>query len=91
MAAILDRRVTARTDGDFVVFLIGPAWVDFDRRMKDSLGAVGIRRETYCVRAGEYESVYSGMPLSGLAGAAGAAATVAAGFESARERLGAGA
>ena len=158
MSAVLDRRVTARIDGDFVVFLIGmrinrpwkvhkwlpallampkmlkdldaapadigclgytslgmstfvqywrsfdhleryaragerehwPAWVAFNRRMKDSRGDVGIWHETYCVRAGEYEAVYSGMPLFGLA-RAGETAAVAAGSESARERLGAGA
>ena len=158
MSAVLDRRVTARIDGDFVVFLIGmrinkpwkvhkwlptvlampkmlkeldaapadvgclgytnlglatlvqywrsfdhleryararqkehwPAWVEFNRRMKDSRGDVGIWHETYLVRAGEYESVYSGMPLFGLAKAAESAA-VTVGTESARERLGAGA
>jgi hypothetical protein len=66
-----------------------PAWLDFNRRMKDSRADVGIWHETYLVRAGEYEAVYSGMPLTGLA-KAGMSAAVAAGFESARERLGAG-
>jgi hypothetical protein len=157
MPVILDRRVTAHIDGDFVVFLIGvrinrpwkaqkwfpvvmamprmlkeldaapadvgclgasnvgmltlvqywrsfdhleryarardkehwPAWVEFNRRMKDSRGDVGIWHETYLVRAGEYETVYSGMPLFGLAKAA-RNVEVAAGAESARERLGAG-
>lgn len=67
-----------------------PAWLDFNRRMKESRGDVGIWHETYLVRAGEYEAVYSGMPLTGLA-KAGKSAAVAAGTESARERLGAGA
>jgi hypothetical protein len=135
MPAILDRRVTAEIDGDFVVFLIGmrinkiwlphrwlpvvmamprmlkeleaapvetgclgvtslgmlslvqywrsfdhleayarardkthwPAWVDFNRRFKSARGDVGIWHETYLVRAGAFETVYSGMPLMGLA------------------------
>ena len=155
MSGILDRRITARIEGDFVVFLIGmrinkpwkvwswlpvvgamprmlkelaaapaetgclghsslglttlvqywrsfdaleryarakdrehwPAWVDFNRRFRDARGDVGIWHETYCVRAGEYESVYSGMPLFGLASAA-ASADVAAASDSARDRLG---
>ena len=158
MAEVLDRRMTARIDGDFVVFLIGmrinkpwkvhkwlptlkampamlkelaaagpetgllgytslglmsfvqywrsfdqleayarardkehwPAWVAFNRRMKDSRGDVGIWHETYLVRAGEYENIYSGMPLMGLARAA-QVAEVSAGMEDARRRLGAGA
>jgi hypothetical protein len=57
--------------------------------MRDSRGDVGIWHETYLVRAGEYEAIYSGMPLTGLA-KAGKTAAVAAGTESARERLGAG-
>lgn len=155
MATILGRRVTARIEGDFVVFLIGmrinkpwkvqqwlpmltafrrmqkeleaappevgflgstslglttfvqywrsfnhlesyararerhhwPAWIEFNRRMKDARGDVGIWHETYLIPAGAYESVYSGMPLMGLAKAAGRV-DVAAGSESARERLG---
>jgi hypothetical protein len=158
MPAIIDRRVTAQIDGEFVVFLIGmrinkpwkthkwlpmlrafprmmkelessppdvgflgytnlglttliqywrsfdhleryarasdrhhwPAWLDFNRRMKNSRGDVGIWHETYIVPAGAYESVYSGMPLMGLA-KAGRQATVTAETESARARLGANA
>ena len=41
-----------------------PAWVDFNRRVCESRGDVGIWHETYNVRAGEYECVYSGMPPS---------------------------
>jgi hypothetical protein len=44
-----------------------PAWVEFNRQMKDSEGDVGIWHETYCVRAGEYEAIYRDMPLCGLA------------------------
>ena len=154
MPAILDSRITASIDGDFVVFLIGfrintpwkvhkwlpaalamprmlkeldaapkgigclgysnfgmttlvqywrsfnpleayarardkqhwSAWVEFNRRMKGSRGDVGIWHETYLVRAGEYETVYSGMPLMGLA-AASRRAEIAAGMDRARERL----
>lgn len=43
-----------------------PAWVAFNQRMGKSRGDVGIWHETYLVRAGEYETVYSGMPPHGL-------------------------
>jgi hypothetical protein len=156
MAPIIDRRVTAQIQGDFVVFLIGmrinrlwkphkwlpnlrampkmlkeldaapaeqgflgytnlgvfslvqywrsfdhleayarardqshwPAWVEFNRLMKDSRGDVGIWHETYLIRAGEYENIYSGMPLMGLAKAA-QLADVSADTDAARGRLGA--
>ena len=158
MAAVIDKRITARIDGDFVVFLIGarfnrlwkvhqwlpvaqamqrmmkelerapaevgflgaipfglttqlqywrsfdqleryaratekehwPAWVAFNRRMKDARGDVGIWHETYLIRAGDYESVYSGMPLMGLAKASQSAAITEA-SDDARSRLGGGA
>ena len=64
-----------------------PAWAAFNRRMKNARGDVGIWHETYCVRAGQYEAVYSGMPLIGLA-RAGSRAAVGAGSETARGRLG---
>jgi len=38
-----------------------PAWVAFNKRTGGSRGDVGIWHETYHVRAGEYEAVYSGM------------------------------
>jgi hypothetical protein len=156
MASIIDRRVTAHIQGDFVVFLIGmrinklwkpqrwlpslrtmprmlkeleaapaehgflgytnlgllsliqywrsfdhleayarardkqhwPAWLEFNRLMKDSRGDVGIWHETYLIRAGEYENIYSGMPLMGLAKAA-QLADVSGEAEAARGRLGA--
>ena len=156
MASIIDRRVTAHIQGDFVVFLIGmrinklwkphrwlpslrtmprmlkeleaapaehgflgytnlgllsliqywrsfdhleayarardkqhwPAWLEFNRLMKDSRGDVGIWHETYLIRAGEYENIYSGMPLMGLAKAA-QLADVTGDAEAARGRLGA--
>lgn len=43
-----------------------PAWRDFNRRLGKARGDVGIWHETYQVRAGAYESVYSGMPAFGL-------------------------
>ena len=63
-----------------------PAWVDFNKRVAGSRGDVGIWHETYMVRAGEYECVYSGMPPFGLAKAT---QTVSAEGkrESARDRL----
>ena len=64
-----------------------PAWVDFNRRMKETRGDVGIWHETYRVRAGEYESIYSGMPAYGL-GKASARAAVTEEIDSARQRLG---
>ncbi len=63
-----------------------PAWVDFNKRVGGSRGDVGIWHETYRVRAGEYECVYSGMPPLGLAKAS--ATTDAVGeLESARGRI----
>ena len=47
-----------------------PAWVAFNKRIKGARGDVGIWHETYMVRAGEYECVYSGMPPFGLSVAA---------------------
>ena len=44
-----------------------PAWVDFNKRIGKSSGDVGIWHETYKVQAGDFECVYSGMPLFGLA------------------------
>lgn len=155
MTKVLPKRVTARMEGDFVVFLIGmrinkpwklhkwlptframfrmirelearpesgflghimnyrvivqywrsfehleayardpdhlhwPAWVDFNRRVARSRGDVGIWHETYKVRAGEYECVYSGMPTFGLAKASSTLDAVGE-LESARGRLEAG-
>ena len=63
-----------------------PAWVDFNRRMKDARGDVGIWHETYKMRAGEYESIYSGMSPHGLGKAADRAAVTEA-SDSARQRL----
>jgi hypothetical protein len=48
-----------------------PAWVDFNRRIRGARGDVGIWHETYLVRAGDYEAIYSGMPRFGLSKVAG--------------------
>ena len=64
-----------------------PAWVDFNQRVGSSRGDVGIWHETYKVRAGEYECVYSGMPTFGLAKASSVTDVVGT-LESARGRLG---
>ena len=63
-----------------------PAWVAFNRRFKDARGDIGIWHETYRVSAGAFESVYSGMPLMGLAKAGGSAAVTEA-SDAARDRL----
>lgn len=154
MTQVIGRRVTARIEGDFVVFLIGmrinriwkphkwlpvflamprmirelerhpesgflghimsprvivqywrsfeqleayarnpdqahwPAWVDFNRRVGKHREDVGIWHETYRIRAGEYECVYSGMPSIGLAKAS-ASLDAAGPLDTARGRLGA--
>jgi Domain of unknown function (DUF4188) len=62
-----------------------PAWVDFYRANAKSKGDVGIWHETYCVRAGEYEAIYSGMPPIGL-GKVGGLVEARAGLKSARQR-----
>ena len=64
-----------------------PAWVDFNKKNAKSRGDVGIWHETYLVRAGEYEAVYSGMPPIGL-GKAGSLIPARGRLESARGRAG---
>ena len=64
-----------------------PAWLAFNKRVGSSRGDVGIWHETYKVRAGEYECVYSGMPPFGLA-KAGSATEAVGQMESARGRMG---
>ena len=64
-----------------------PAWVAFNKRMRESRGDVGIWHETYLVRAGQYETVYSGMPAWGL-GKAARLVPASGRKESARGRVG---
>ena len=47
-----------------------PAWKAFNEAIGKSREDVGIWHETYQVRAGGYETVYSGMPRFGLGAAA---------------------
>jgi hypothetical protein len=62
-----------------------PAWAAFNRRVRKAPGAVGIWHETYVVERAE--TIYAGMPASGLA-AATSLVPVARRGETARERLG---
>ena len=64
-----------------------PAWTDFNRRMKDSRGDVGIWHETYLVKDGQYEAIYSGMPSHGL-GRVSALVPATGNRSEARARLG---
>ncbi|HSK42032.1 MAG TPA: DUF4188 domain-containing protein [Arenibaculum sp.] len=43
-----------------------PAWIDFNKRVGYTGGAVGIWHETFQVAAGRYETVYANMPPYGL-------------------------
>jgi hypothetical protein len=63
-----------------------PAWVAFNKRIGNSRGDVGIWHETYRAHAGEYETIYSGMPPFGL-GKAGKLVPVSGRRDSARGRL----
>lgn len=63
-----------------------PAWVAFNKRVGASREDVGIWHETYQVRAGAYEAVYSGMPPIGL-GQVGDLVPATGRQESARGRL----
>ena len=63
-----------------------PAWVDFNRRVGNSRGDVGIWHETYIIKPGHYEAVYSGMPAHGL-GKAGKLVPASGTRESARSRM----
>ncbi len=63
-----------------------PAWAAFNRRARKAPGTVGIWHETYLVERAE--TIYAGMPVSGLA-AATSAVPVARRGETAAERLGA--
>ena len=64
-----------------------PAWVAFNKRVKGARGDVGIWHETYKVRAGEFECVYSGMPPFGLAAAGELVRIGRVGESRARERI----
>jgi hypothetical protein len=63
-----------------------PAWRDFNRRMKNARGGVGIWHETYLVPAGNHETIYRNMPRFGL-GRAGELVEATGRRETARGRL----
>lgn len=63
-----------------------PVWVDFNRRMANSRGDVGIWHETFLVAADAYEAIYSGMPAAGL-GLCGQLIPVDGATDNARARL----
>lgn len=64
-----------------------PEWVEFNRRYNKRRGDVGIWHETYLVKDGSYEAIYSGMPAFGL-GRVGALVPATGNREAARQRLG---
>jgi Domain of unknown function (DUF4188) len=63
-----------------------PAWVNFNKRLSNSRGDVGFWHETYKVRAGEYEVIYSGMPPFGI-GKVGKLVPISGRRDSAQGRL----
>jgi hypothetical protein len=63
-----------------------PAWKAFNAALRRRPGDVGIWHETYVAQPGGHESVYSDMPLLGLA-AATSSVPVGTRTETARERI----
>lgn len=63
-----------------------PAWSRFNKAAKQARGDVGIWHETYLVKDGCHESLYSGMPAQGL-GKAGALVPASGSKQQARTRL----
>jgi hypothetical protein len=63
-----------------------PAWVDFNRRVGATREDVGIWHETYIIKPGQYEAVYSGMPPYGL-GKVGRLVPATGSREGARSRV----
>jgi hypothetical protein len=62
-------------------------WAAFNRAIGNARGDVGMWHETYLVKAGNYEAVYSGMPPFGL-GRASELVPATGGWNEARGRLG---
>jgi hypothetical protein len=62
-----------------------PAWRAFNKRVGAS-GDVGVYHETFRVAAGQHETIYSNMPVMGLA-AAGASVPVGKRTDTARDRI----
>ena len=63
-----------------------PAWKAFNQKIGRTRGDVGIWHETYLVKSGQYECVYSGMPEFGL-GTVGNLVPAVSGKQSARQRI----
>lgn len=63
-----------------------PAWMDFNRRVGGSRSDVGIWHETYLIKPGHYEAIYSGVPPLGL-GKAGRLIPASGTREAARARI----
>ena len=63
-----------------------PAWHQFNQIVSQGRDIVGIWHETYGIRAGSYETVYSGMPPYGL-GKAGRLVPASGPRETARQRI----
>jgi hypothetical protein len=63
-----------------------PAWIDFNRLVGRSRSDVGIWHETYVIKPGNYENVYSGMPPFGL-GKVGKLVPATGNREAARARM----
>lgn len=62
-------------------------WAAFNRTIGHARGDVGMWHETYLVKAGQYETAYSGMPPFGL-GRAGEVVPATGTWNDARGRLG---
>ena len=63
-----------------------PAWTAFNKKALAASGDVGIWHETYRVEAGQYETIYTNVPLRGL-GKAGRLVPATGARESARGRF----
>lgn len=63
-----------------------PAWLDFNRRVGADRSDLGIWHETYIIKPGHYEAIYSGMPPHGL-GKVGKLVSATGAKEAARSRL----
>ena len=60
--------------------------MDFNKKVGASRGDVGIWHETYKIKPGQYEAIYSGMPPHGL-GKAGKLIPASGRKEAARGRM----
>jgi hypothetical protein len=66
-----------------------PAWQKFNRQLNANSG-VGIWHELYTVRPGDFEGIYSNMPVFGMA-AAGEHLPIADGWRTSKQRMAAAA